>query len=178
MIIIEDRLREMFEYLPNMSRFDNTGSFKPKFQFGDGKELNAFLDSTRIEKTDPYPLIWLLYPQKEVHSTNRVKVNNMTIILAVKTTPDKMNEERFEKVFKPILFPLADNIFELFKKSNTIDTVVDYDVIKYPNYGELNTLRTKEQNFTTDIWDALRITFNANINNNCLRQLNFNTQNE
>lgn len=173
MIVIEDRFEEMIEYLPSMTRADGTGSFKPTFGFGDGKELNAFLQRTEGDTEDPYPLIWMLYPQEEIHTVNTVKLNSVSFILAVKTTTDKLNKQRFDETFRPVIFQLVDNLLELFKKSNTISTIKDHKLTKFPNYGELNVLRTREQFFTTDIWDAVKVVFNCEINNNCLRVIKF-----
>lgn len=171
MIIVEERFEEMFSVLPKMKRKSDPAEalgFSIQFGFGDDKELNSFLQR---QGGRPYPLIWLLYPFKERHLEKRVELRDVTLILAVETTADKTNAERFNDTFKPILFPLYNNILWLFEKSNIIKVHNYYDVIKYPNYGELNVLRTKEESKTTDIWDALKLNFNCEINNACFRNL-------
>lgn len=174
LIKVEDRFQEMFNLLPSMAGINANSSdlFDVTFGYGDNKQLNFFLN----ERKDfvNYPLIWLLYPYKERHTRKYVELEKVSLILAVETITGLTNKERIDQTFTKILFPLFDNISELFMKSNTIHTGVYYDVIKYPNYGEINQLRTKEESFSVDVWDALKVTFDCEINNNCLRPIKFN----
>jgi len=162
MIVVEERLQEMFNTLPVIQTVD--GDFKPIFMYGDQKELNTFLKAnTNAEK--PYPLIWLVYPYEEKHTRTNVEISNISLILAVETNIEMFNPERMESTFKAVLIPLWDNIRELFNASNTIAVSQEYDIIKFPNYGEEDTSES------TDIWDALKITFECEINNYCLNEI-------
>ena len=160
-IVVEERLAEIFETLP--AYIDDKGNeFKPLFKFGDNKELLAFLKQNEGSKS-PYPLIWLVYPYEENHQRTHVQIDNMDLILAVETNSEMFNEERFETTYKDVLFPLYDNIRTLFDQANIISTDDTYRVVKYPNYGNLEGT----ENETVDIWDALKMTFNCQITNWC-----------
>lgn len=164
-IIIEDVLEKAFEQLP---RFSNGGEdFYPLFKFGDDKELIAFLKENQGQKS-PYPIIWLVYPFEEDHQRTHVNVENMSLVLATETNCEMFNEERFETTYKQILFPLYNNIKKLFQQANTIMTDDTYRIMKFPNYSDEGSTDSEEQKMV-DIWDALKITFNAQINNRCLR---------
>ena len=49
MIIIEDRLAEIFAYLPDMLN-SSGASFTPTFMYGDQKQLLDFLNQNKINK--------------------------------------------------------------------------------------------------------------------------------
>lgn len=172
-IVVEDRFEEMFSYLPDMRNPSSNSSetFKVIFGYGDGKQLNFFLKERSSFVN--YPLIWLLYPYKENHFKKYVDLENVSLILAVESTSGISNKERINETFTKILSPLFNNVVELFTKSNIISVTEPYQAIKYANYGEINALRTKEESLSVDIWDAIKVTFNCRINNNCLRPINF-----
>lgn len=169
MIIVENRFKEMFNLLPTQT--NGTVTKKPVFSWGDDKQLNQFLV---IRDERPYPLIWLIYPLKERHLINRVELKNVSLILAINNDNEALsNEERMVLTFEKYLIPLYNNILKLFKKSNIIYVGNHYDIIKFPNYGELNVLRTKEEEKTLCVWDAIKVTFDCSINANCLNQITF-----
>jgi len=163
MIIVEERLEEMFNTLPMIQT--SNGDFQPIFMYGDQKELNAFL-KTSIGSDKPYPLIWLVYPYEENHTRTHVDIQRLSLILAVETNNAMLNPERMENTFKTVLVPLWNNIRHLFNASGTIDVNQEYDIIKFPNYGETDT-----ESESIDVWDALKVTFKCKINNYCLKQI-------
>lgn len=167
MIIIEDRLQELFNYLPEMGDIKDSGNtYSPIFKYGDQKELIAFLKLNA--KVSVYPLIWLVYPYNEEHHNNRVYIENMSLILAVEGNNESLNEERIKLTFNKILIPLFDNIKELFQLGNIINIGDTYRVTKYPNYSHAED---GELNQVTAIWDAMKITFNCDISNRCLKPI-------
>lgn len=167
-IIVEDRLAELFSLMTNYLANDGM-NFVPVFMYGDQKELNAFL-AIRGSSSKKYPLIWLLYPYEENHSKNKVNISNMSLVLAIETNASYLNFERIEKSYKEILIKLFNAIKVLFRTANTLHVDDDYTVIKYPNYsGDDNNQKESE---TIYLWDALKITFDCEITNVCLRTKN------
>lgn len=165
MIIVEDRLKEIFDTLPPLKNSKGI-DFKPVFKCGDNKELSTFLKLSKKTR-DPYPLIWLISPYTEEHKRTHVLIENMSLILAVETNSSMLNNQRLEDTFKTVLIPLYDNIKTLFMKANTVNTDDTYIVTKFYNYsGDTNPTDKHE---VTDIWDAMKITFEIQINSNCLR---------
>ena len=152
MIVVEDRLSEIFEFLPPIN------GFNPVFRYGDDKELNTFLSSYDGKSSTPYPLIWLVYPYTEKQSRRHVEITNMKFILAVRNNEVMLYDERIIKTFKGLLIPLYNNIIESFKKANTMLTDDEYNVVKYPNYG------SGEEAKANDIWDAITITTDVEFN--------------
>lgn len=165
-IVVEDKLKEMIDVLPNMSYKDETDEFEVWFGFGDEKELNAFLQQSADRK---YPLIWLVYPYEEAHGFKEVEVKNMTLVLAVDTVASKMNMDRLDTTYREILFKLYGNLVHCFEKSNTIHIDSDYKIVKFPNYGAEETNNSE----TVDLWDAMKVVFNCRINDRCLREITF-----
>jgi len=165
-IIVEDRFREIFNYLPNM-KDDNLNEFPIVFDGGDERELNAFL-TTKQGDSRPYPLIWLVYPFKEIHTKKEVKLDSVTFILAVETNSEMLNKQRLDETFKKILFPLLFNIRKAFEKACIININDEYEIIKHPNYS---SDENGEQLSSIELWDALKVTFDCSINNSCLRPL-------
>lgn len=168
-IVVEDKFREIFSYLPDMvgADDDDDDEYPVVFKLGDQKELIAFLKNEK-GNVSPYPLIWLVYPFIEVHSKTKVTLENVSFVLAVETNQEMFYEDRLEKTYKTVLLPLFDNIKELFKYANIISTDEVYSLIKYPNYsGEDDG---DEESKTTDIWDAIKITFSCSIIDYCLNK--------
>lgn len=170
-IIVEDVLEEVFSYLPDMA-FSSTGEkFPVRFGYGDEKELNVFLANREI--SDVYPLIWLLYTQKEQHLKTSVKLPEANFILAVTTNQTMEYRERIKLTYGKVLMPLLTNIRLLFNQSNVI-SIDQKDkqmtVLKYPKFSE-NELKNK--NGTIAIWDALKITVNLDIIQGCIKPIKF-----
>lgn len=161
-IVIEDKLAAMFDYLPEVK------TFKPMFKVGDEKELLLFFRQS--ERSSNYPLIWLVQPYEEQHiNRKRVNIRNLSLILAVQTNYDLLNAERMVKTF-PILYELLDNILDVFTQSNTLSFNLKYSIVKFPNYDHSETLTGEGS--VVDIWDAIKLTLDVEINDNCLKPIN------
>ncbi|RLA04913.1 MAG: hypothetical protein DRQ47_02475 [Gammaproteobacteria bacterium] len=167
-IIVENRLEEIFNQLPIMTNSKGV-DFKPVFKFGDEFELNAFLRASKGDAKRPYPLIWLVYPYTEDHTRTVVNIENMVLVLATVTNSSYNNSQRLKENYEKILIPLYENIKLAFLRVNILSTDDTYNMIKFPNYGREDGAEAK----TIDLWDALKITFNCAINNNCIRQIKF-----
>jgi hypothetical protein len=169
LIVVEDRLQEIFDYLPEMKVDGNPKSFKVRFEYGDEKELVAFLKATETETSRPYPLIWLVYPHKETHLKTRVKLESVKLVIAVDTAKAMLNPERLKVSYKTILMPLCNNIVKVLTKANIINIEHEFNITKYPNYSGKESGDGKH--FTTDIWDAIQLTFSCYINGACLKEI-------
>jgi len=167
-IILEDVLEEIFSFLPDMADLSGATTYPVVFGYGDELELNIFL-KTR-EKSNTYPLIWLLYPYAESHTDNDVDVTGANFILAVETNSSMQNKERIKETFTKILMPLFFNMRLAFKRANVISTDHVYSIVKHPNFSESDT---KEKSATIFIWDAIKVTTNFNVRDTCLKAINF-----
>lgn len=165
-MVVEDKFAEMFTYLPKMTN-EKQEEFEVRFKYGDQKELIAFLKS-EIGSDNPYPLIWLIYPFIEIHSRNKVTLNDVSLVLAVETNDSMFNEDRMEQTYKTVLFPLLNNIKTVFKRANIFNTDEVYTIIKYPNYSGIDD-GEGDENKSTDIWDAIKVTFSCSIIKGCLK---------
>lgn len=168
MIIIEDRLAEMFAYLPEMKN-TNDVSFKPTFMYGTQKQLLDFLRQNSKGESK-YPLIWLVYPFEETHTRSGVEFKNLPLVLAVETNSKMLNSQRMKETYAKVLIPLFDNIKICFNNANISNSSNEYHVTKFPNYSHDTN---EEENEATFIWDALKVTFDGKLNSNCLRPIYF-----
>lgn len=169
LIIVEDVFDKIFSYLPEM-RFDesdpNLPSYKVRFSYGDEKELIAFLNSTENEDLEPYPLIWLVYPNEEKHLKTKVELKNVNLIVAVDNSElGQLYKERMELSYKNIIMPLCNNIVKLLTRANIINIKHEFNITKFPNYGIENG------HIADTPWDAARIKFSCSILDTCLKPI-------
>ena len=164
-IKVEDRLREIFAYLPEIAGPNNL--FQPIFKAGDQKELIAFFEESQGNSN--YPLIWLDMPYDEEHfNRKRTKINGLSLILAVETNSEMLYDERLKTTFANVLYPLLDSILDAFTVSNTLSYDSNFSIMKYGNYSE--QAEGTEGEFV-DIWDAIKLTLDVEINDTCLREI-------
>ena len=166
-LIIEHILESYFSMLPPHEKEvgGDTVEFPIEFKPGDEKELIRFL--TKMND-NPYPLIWLMTPFEEDHLRTKVVCENLEFVLAVDGNSEETYEQRLVSSYQNILMPLLDNIKKLFSISGVIDfSNEDIRLAKFPNFGE------DELNETSQIWDALKVTFKSlSFNNKCIKQIN------
>jgi hypothetical protein len=168
-LVPEDRLREIFNYLPDVSVA--SGNFTPVFKVGDDAELIAFFK--QAESLSKYPLLWLMQPFEEEHNFNLTKVDvDLSFILAVETAPDLLHSERLEKTFKPVLLPFANNVVEILRVSNTTSfSNPKVRITKFTNQSIAEELGVVgDQARFIDLWDAIQLKLSLTINDNCLRE--------
>lgn len=170
MIIIEERLQEMFSKLPTIN-VDNE-NFAVSFDFGSHKDLLRFMNSEqKFQGGVSYPLIWLETPiEKTVFRNNHVNVSGLTLMLATLSGSEQSNSERLETTFKPTLIPLLKLVIETFKKSGFTQIVNkgEYKETFFYNYGV-----DEDEHITTDIWDVIKIELDVIIDGKCLRCINY-----
>ncbi len=167
-IIVEDRLKELFDTLPAIN------GFSPVFKYGDQKELMAFLRSTKGDASKPYPLIWYVYPNSETDNGKDQDVNlTLSLVMAVNNGKTSMlNDERKETTYKTILEPLRNNVRTALKKASILTLTGADDrfiTTKFPNYsGDDNNMTENE---LQDVWDAIKQVQEVTINDNCLKTI-------
>lgn len=165
MIIVQDILAKGFNMMPEV------GGFKATYNWGTKEHLLRVLELFQDNNQSPYPLIY----QVSNTSTQRNQSNDATVqlelILAVRETDVSMlNEVRWEKNYKQLLYPVINYITQLFSKgANAFTWDGEYTIMEYPNYGEGN------QNYTIDLWDALRFETTITIKNNCINDFLYDT---
>lgn len=161
MIVVEERMMDLFVQLPEIQ------GFKPIYHFGDSLELNAFIKGRNEQGDTSYPLIYQTsYRERQMPEQGLVEVIGLEMFIAVQTQTDLYNTQRWATSYRNILMPTFQNIHTAFRKSNIITSEYDYDVEKFPNYG--NPDRNSTEHVTIDIIDALRFRVDVTINNNCI----------
>jgi len=159
MIVVEERLIEIFNQLPQVA------GFKPKYHFGDDIELGRFI---KAKQGLVYPLIYQTSANEtQLANENRVRVDNLTFFIAVRNEKVSMfNTERWATSYRNILMPTLSNVITAFQKSNIMASNYEFDVVKFPNYGAQPTNST--QNKTIDIIDAIQVSVDVVITDNCI----------
>ena len=171
MIVIENVLKEVFSYLPEMSYSKNSTPYKPVFKYGDTVELAEFIRQAAEKGYETYPLIWLLYPYRENHVKRGrgVVIEDLTLILAVNTSAAMLNDERLATTFEKVLNPLYENVHKVMTRAASLNVDPETEIVKFPNYS--GDLSNGEQNFTIDRWDAIKTIWNVYVNDKCLRKI-------
>jgi len=166
MIVVEERLNDVFSQLPEID------GFKPVFDWGNQYNLMAVLKSYADAKESPYPLIYQDITESEENQFSRgdgeVELNLKLIIACSNPATELLNKNRWAMSYRNVLFPVVENIEKCFYKAGIFTWTGEYGLKKHPNYGN------GEENFTTDIWDALVLRVsNMKIDTNCIQQINF-----
>ncbi len=169
-IILEDVLRTVFSYLPDMPYNVGDASYPVVFGSGDEIALNQFLANR--EETTVYPIIWMLYPGTEDHQRNRLVAENITFILAMENMNISMeNEDRINTTFKKVLLPLQYNMRLAILRSNVLsftDKEESLKTTKYPNYSKTDA---RTESGTIAIWDALKVVVGLNVTGECIKSI-------
>ena len=169
MIIVEDRLREIIDQIPAIEINENV-SQKPKFHWGDGKELNKFLTVNNKEQ-DVYPLVWLL-PSADNHiERGNLCQKRVSIVIATRETEkDLLADERYGLAFKLVLNPLLDYVIQGLNNTSICRIEGEsWTVERRPDYTE------NGENYTIDRWDAIILTADVEFNNHCLKTITWQT---
>lgn len=156
MIIVQQRLSELFDTLPDLN-----GN---KVYFGEGteKHLNKWLAGYFKSGVAPYPLIWML-PSEETENelTGYVEKRCEFILCTRNTDVEMLNPHRLATSFTNVLIPLYDAMIRSFK----VGGIVSFDPEEitrsfHPNYSKNDN---GEKNAVIDIWDALKIRLDLKI---------------
>lgn len=158
MIVVEKQLTKAFDNLPNIE------GFKPVYKWGNKDHLIKQLKLFGEEAKSPYPLIYQTSNSDSDSGQKNYTETDLVLILATRVLQTELlNENRWAMSYEKILWPLANNIETIFKKSQMFVWDNSFTKTTYPNYGN------GEENFTADIWDAMELKFNGlKITTNCL----------
>jgi hypothetical protein len=171
-IIVEDRLKELFDTLPDITV--DSVDYTPVFKYGDQKELMLFLSTTKGDTVKPYPLIWYVYPNAETDDGNDGEVAlTLSLVMAVNTNSKMLNDQRKDTTYATILEPLRNNVRTALKRGNIVNLLITdgikFTTTKFPNYsGDDNNTEESE---LQDVWDAIKQVQNIEINSDCLRTI-------
>ncbi len=170
MIIVEERLKELFNTLPDITVGQN--SYPVSFDFGSHKDLLRFMNSQRkFQGGVSYPLIWLETPfERDILRDGKINLSGLTLILATLSDSEQSNSTRLEVAFKTTLIPLSELVIEALKKSGFTQIINDGQrkETNFYNYGV-----NEEENQTTDIWDVIKIELDLIMDSRCLQCINF-----
>ena len=163
MIIVEERLTEVFEQLPEVS------GGKPYFDFGNEEHLLKILKLFSDEGKSPYPILYLMSNEDDQNTRGNEVDHDVYLIIATRNTQTELtNKNRWAMSYRNVLFPTAELVVKCFNRAGIFTWDGNLKLLKYPNYGN------GKENFTADIWDALVIKTKIIVTNNCIKQINFN----
>lgn len=168
MILVEERLKELFDTLPAIQGASD--SFKPTFGFGIQEDCLKVLDAKKKEKH--YPLVWLETPFTKTGKEHKFSFP-LKLILAEKSDGVMSNEERFEKTFKPMLVPLYDNVLKALNRSG-FTKILNEDRNKSTNYFNYSVSDGgKKATYGPVIWDAIKFECELQMDSCPMRTITF-----
>ena len=152
MIVVPAFLNDLFEQLPLID------GFKPVYKWGNKYHLLKQLELYSKESRSIYPLIYQT-SNSSVQGKGECETK-LTLVLACQNlNVDLTNEQRWMMSYKNVLYPLVENIEDIFRKSGSITWTNNYNIAEFPNYG------SGEENFTIDKWDAILLETTIKITN-------------
>lgn len=159
MIIVEERLDEVFTQLPEID------GFKPVYDWGDKFNLIKTLTLYSNNSESPYPLIYQTSKGSTQNLNTQMATTDLVLVLACRNTDVSLvNRNRWAMSYKNVLYPLYDNIVECLRQAGIFLYDQNIRVDEYPNYSE-----NENENKTIDIWDALEVRVsNLVISKNCI----------
>ena len=165
MIIVEHKLRDVFNTIPEVLLNGSNTTVKPFFSWGDKKALDKYIKGYQ---SNCYPLIWLLPSEEsEDRRNNKITRKCVFILATLEVNVELYNAERFVNSYDNTLNPLSEYIKKSLDLSATT-TILNVDSIKQfkqPNYSD------EGDNGTIDLWDAIRLEIEIEFNDNCFRQI-------
>ena len=167
MIIPEEILDNIFATLPKIT----IGSKEHQcyFDYGTLEELILLLNRKETKKESRYPLVWLLTEFKEtgnINNHNKKTIIDLKLVLATFSNEAYTSKESLELTFKPILFPLLQNIVKALDQSGRTKRLKNVETIRYKLYKkELKEIAEKQfKIILQDTWDAIRFECTLELN--------------
>ena len=152
MIVVEKFLDTLFADLPLIDGFTTI------YKWGNKQHLLKQLELYSKEAKTIYPLIY-----QTSNSSTQGKgecETKLSLILACQNlNVDLTNEQRWAMSYENVLYPLVQNIENIFRSSGSVTWENSYSVTEFPNYGN------GEENFTIDKWDAILLETTIKITN-------------
>ena len=162
-------LRDIVSQMPSVDYGGDLGFRDVQFGWGNKKQLNEYL---KLKKSDSYPLIWLLNPQKEVYKNQSTMIDrDCPLILAtLETRKDLDSMQRFDFSFALVLVPIFDYIMQGFRAANTT-RVLNNDEFEASKYTDYSDSDSGDKSGVIEDWDAIRVDCRVEFKNNCLNQI-------
>lgn len=133
------------------------------FQHGHPYEIIATLkqkSKTDANKPIRYPLIGLFrdFPERRGTRVGVYSEATLNIIIAVRTNPNYLSDQRKEKNFKPILYPILFELLNQIKQSGKFLVTNDfsYEQIDHYFWGR-ESIYGAEANIFTDTIDCIEL---------------------
>jgi len=93
----------------------------------------------------------------------------MELLLAVQTNSSMTNEQRIKETYGKVLNPLFDYVVNAFRLSCNINKKDEIQAVKFPHYSDEKS--TGDINAGNFRWDAIKLTFDLTITNNCFKPI-------
>ncbi len=157
--------KALADVLDNLPQMNIDGIFyTPIFDYGSHEDLIKFLRlKNKGNVKNVYPLIWLETPVSFEYTSTIFEVGSLSFVVATISNATLSNRERTDGTFEITLDPLVKTIVkELRAKpwfSIAEETIVTTKYFKYDSDNE---------NYTPEIWDAIKLELDISINKNCL----------
>jgi hypothetical protein len=152
MIVVERFLNTLFADLPLIDGFTTI------YKWGNKQHLLKQLELYSKEAKTIYPLIY-----QTSNSSTQGKgecETKLSLVLACQNlNVDLTNEQRWAMSYENVLYPLVENIENIFRSSGSVTWDNSYSITEFPNYGN------GEENFTIDKWDAILLETTIKITN-------------
>lgn len=165
MIVFETVLESMVEQMPEIA-VNTTLSRKPQFYWGEQKDLPPFI---KVMKEKHYPLIWLVNGKDNYPNGRDFEVNRKSeiVFLTRETRTAFLNTQRLENSYKAVLYPMVEDFLNGLELFNPTSLLGGLEIVKHPNYSENGKSTKKGEYVVTEIWDALKVYCEIEIDNNC-----------
>lgn len=152
MIVVEKFLNDLFVNLPLIDGFTTV------YKWGNKQHLLKQLKLYSKEAKTIYPLIYQT-SNSSVQGKGECETK-LTLVLACQNlNVDLTNEQRWAMSYERVLYPLVENIENIFRSSGSVTWTNSYTITEFPNYGN------GEENFTIDKWDAILLETTIKITN-------------
>jgi hypothetical protein len=152
MIVVEKFLNTLFADLPLIDGFTTI------YKWGNKQHLLKQLELYSKEAKTIYPLIYQT-SNSSVQGKGECETKLSFVLACQNLNVDLTNEQRWAMSYENVLYPLVENIENIFRSSGSVTWNNSYKISEFPNYGN------GEENFTIDKWDAILLETTIKITN-------------
>jgi hypothetical protein len=152
MIVVEKFLNTLFADLPLINGFNTI------YKWGNKQHLLKQLELYSKEAKTIYPLIYQT-SNSSTQGKDECETQLSFVLACQNLNVDLTNEQRWAMSYENVLYPLVENIENIFRSSGSVTWNNSYKITEFPNYGN------GEENFTIDKWDAILLELTIKITN-------------